>query len=771
MGHTEHDSYDANGNRASHTDAIGHTTRFIRDARNVRIATVHPDGSRRTRTYNGRDQLLSLTDAAGHLQLSLDYDAEGNLATHTDGAGNRTGFDHGLNADSPFPGLLNRIDYPTFSEIDGYDLRGRRTLEQRILDADTEHGRRFDYDLTGNLITEWDQDERPTHYSYDGLGQLIGHTDTAAQHTTFGYDTRGNLTEVINARGIVIRRYDYDDNDRRIAEILPDGRRIDSDYDAAGNLIEQTDPDGRITSHHHDADGRLTRTEHYPDRAAFEAGTPEQGVDYSYDANDRLIAYQDGITAATYAYDNRGRLTGVTVDFGPFSKAIAYTYYPNGLRQTYTDAQGITYSYHYDDANRLARIELPDEGSLTVNAYRWTAPAAVTLPGGILQRIGHDPLLRINTLDSTTPADERLLEHALGRDPVGNITAIETEHGAYAYRYDAADRLIGADHPTLQDEVYSYDPAGNRLSDAATGERQWQYDERDRLLEAGSTHYAYDDSGARTEKTKGNTTQRLVYDSRGRLAEVQQADGTLIAAYAYDPLGRRIKKTVGGDTRYFLYTDEGLAGEYDASGNLIAAYGYTPDSAYGTEPLWQYRNGVYGYYHRSHLGTPLLLTDKTNSVLWQARYAAFGEATISGVVENPLRFPGQYYDQETGLHYNWFRDYDPSTGRYVESDPIGLAGGLNTYAYVAANPLVYSDPTGEVIPAIGWAYLRCYASCVCVGCRRASTAIERVCIGGRYCDRLCAGVSESGKLGSASVDERHGEGDRTRSTMDVSCRT
>ena len=101
------------------------------------------------------------------------------------------------------------------------------------------------------------------------------------------------------------------------------------------------------------------------------------------------------------------------------------------------------------------------------------------------------------------------------------------------------------------------------------------------------------------------------------------------------------------------------------------------------------------FYHTDHLGTPQALTDKNQQVIWQSEQEPFGEVTATtNAVEQNLRFPGQYYDVETGLHYNYFRDYDAGIGRYVQSDPIGLAGGASTYSYVGSNPLSYYDPLG-----------------------------------------------------------------------------
>lgn len=117
-----------------------------------------------------------------------------------------------------------------------------------------------------------------------------------------------------------------------------------------------------------------------------------------------------------------------------------------------------------------------------------------------------------------------------------------------------------------------------------------------------------------------------------------------------------------------------------------------------TEPLFQRTaDGKVYYYQNDHLGTPQRMVDKNGAVVWEARYEAFGRAEVLvSTVENNLRFSGQYFDEETGLHYNYYRDYDPSLGRYVQSDPIGLQGGLNTYAYVDGNPVNKMDPMGLV---------------------------------------------------------------------------
>jgi len=145
-----------------------------------------------------------------------------------------------------------------------------------------------------------------------------------------------------------------------------------------------------------------------------------------------------------------------------------------------------------------------------------------------------------------------------------------------------------------------------------------------------------------------------------------------------------------------MYSDEGLIGEYDSTGNEIKAYGYKPGSTWTTDPLFMKVGSEYYFYQNDHLGTPQKMTAVNGAVVWSAKYSSFAEADVdaSSTITNNLRFPGQYYDQETGLHYNWHRYYEPNTGRYLTPDPIGLAGGINLFAYVQGNPLRYVDPYG-----------------------------------------------------------------------------
>lgn len=266
-------------------------------------------------------------------------------------------------------------------------------------------------------------------------------------------------------------------------------------------------------------------------------------------------------------------------------------------------------------------------------------------------------------------------------------------------------------------------------------------------------------SQAKTPTAQRTLSLAHTFGKRQELQQVQRSDsaGGLTrnkdSRYGYDPMSRRLWKEQYRDQdgnplaapkrTTYLYADEGLIAEatqaitLNADGSVTASappvvttqYGPRPDAPFTTGLLFiktQNSKGLatLAYYHHDHLGTPIQATDKTGRVVWAADYNAFGLASIitpaateeAPTISSNLRLAGQYWDEETGLHYNWHRYYEPGTGRYIQSDPIGLGGGINTFAYVDHDPVNAIDPTGEAffVPllygAVGM-YSRCVAQC------------------------------------------------------------
>ncbi len=237
---------------------------------------------------------------------------------------------------------------------------------------------------------------------------------------------------------------------------------------------------------------------------------------------------------------------------------------------------------------------------------------------------------------------------------------------------------------------YGYDANGNRNTETLNGTNTTftiasSSNQLVSLSGGININYSYDANGNLT----GDGTNTYTYDNTNRLASVVTSSGT--DTYQYNALGQRVEKTVGSTTTVYVYDEAGhLIGEYTPSGTLIAEHIWLNDRPIGVKTS----TGLY-YVHTDQLNTPRYITNSSKTVVWQWSSDPFGNTTPTGSLTYNLRFPGQYYDAETGHNYNYFRDYDPTTGRYIESDPIGLAGGSpSTYAYAGGNPFSNFDPLG-----------------------------------------------------------------------------
>jgi len=478
---------------------------------------------------------------------------------------------------------------------------------------------------------------------------------------------------------------------------------------------KKTDAKNQTSVYTYDNAGRMTQI------VQTDAANNTKTINFTYGDAGNLLSYNDGTTSASYTYDNLYRKTQETTNYGAFSLTTSYSYNQNGTKKSFTYPNGTTIGYTYDANNQPLGINIPGAGSVAYNQYQWTRPQSVTLPDGGTSQYAYDELMRTKAITKKDYAANPQMNYAYTYDKMDNIKTRNTQNGNYAYNYDNLYRLNEVKKDTQQTEGYTYDQVGNRTtSKATTGD--WTYNSNNELLSTplsssgstGGSSYVYDANGNTIQKTVNGQIQNYVYNADNRLVEVKDATNNNIAKYTYDPFGRRIKKTVSGGagtvspsgggsgevTTYYLYSDEGLIGEYDSAGTEIKTYGYKPNSTWSTDPIFchSHEGGKpeYYFYHNDHFGTPQKMTNLSGAVVWSATYDAFGKATVDAgsSITNNLRFPGQYLDAETGLHYNYHRYYDPNTGRYVTEDPIGLDGGINYFSYSLNNPIKQFDSIG-----------------------------------------------------------------------------
>jgi len=315
--------------------------------------------------------------------------------------------------------------------------------------------------------------------------------------------------------------------------------------------------------------------------------------------------------------------------------------------------------------------------------------------------VGYDAADRISAythyetaFGSQTPA-ALALNQSFGYDELGRVTGITTTVGNWAIGYDANGNRT---YVNMSGNLRSYDVAANS----------------NRLLSVTNPAkpYGYDNAGNVTSLD----TAVASYDLSGRWATAAAGGGT--TTFTYNALGQRVRKfssTGAASATLFVYDQQGqLLGEYDHAGNAIREYvwlGSTPVAMFTPDPASSSNPPLAYFIHTDHIATPRVVTDQSNTVRWRWMSEPFGTDLPNenpsglGTFAMPLRFPGQYADSNTGPFYNYFRDYDPWAGRYLQSDPIGLDGGLNTYLYVKGNPLSNVDPDGQLsLGPRDWSY-------------------------------------------------------------------
>jgi RHS repeat-associated protein len=277
----------------------------------------------------------------------------------------------------------------------------------------------------------------------------------------------------------------------------------------------------------------------------------------------------------------------------------------------------------------------------------------------------------VGIADYTKPAANQVFAY----DALSRLTDAAGHYGTLGYGYDAVgNRISRTQNNRLED--YTYAENSNRLLRVISeGE---QGDLQTRTLD-------YDAVGNITSDSANINAKILGFGANNRLEQVTVSNGNTdtVAVYQYNAKGQRVIKQVNGKTIHFHYdTENRLLAETTETGAPIREYIYAVNQRIALVDYQQNTQGVVYFMVNDHLGTPQLLLDAQQQVVWSVDQSPFGEVKVEGSVEQPLRFPGQYVDVETGYSYNYFRDYDPTLGRYVESDPIGLEAGVNTFGYV-----------------------------------------------------------------------------------------
>ncbi|MDZ7862289.1 RHS repeat-associated core domain-containing protein [Acidovorax sp.] len=638
---------------------------------------------------------------------------------------------------------LHRVEHIDSSE------NARATISYDALDAVTRVSdfngvvTAYTRDALGNATSESSPDSGSETTQYDALGLPSSITNALGQATTITRDLLGRPTSITHPGGTTTLRYDQ----------TPASKGYLSEIeDASGTTTYQRDLHGRVVSQTQKLINNDTRTLAYSYHATtgllssttYPGGQVLQNV---YDATGQLTgltwAGQPIVSGITWS--PLGQPTGWSWNLPGASAAIPATRSYNTAGQlTATEFS----SYIYDAAGRITSLtqSLMQPASTDGQASTVTqAPATWTVT---YNRAG-----RITGFTKTVAAGTPAHTVTYAYDANGNRTTSSQQRAGTTTNRTytlTANRQTGFSQTqtgasTASTSVtYQYNAAGDLLND---GLRTFQYDSQERLekvttgtgTDAPSTQYAHNALGQRVFKTEplftsgsgsGGTTSgknlnNLLADPEDQegQAEKEQDKGFIQTAYEFFT---RLWSPGSSDAQklgfaYVYGTDGTLLGEYGMGGSNSSGttqYIYLP-TANGPMPIAAIVNGVAYAVHSDHLNTPRKLTQPDGQVAWQWAYTAFGDeqptlgakrftnettSPTTGSTSIPevtfnLRYPGQYYDKESNLHYNYFRSYSAERGRYTQADPIGLEGGFNRFGYVNGNPLRWTDPKGLVAPA------------------------------------------------------------------------
>jgi RHS repeat-associated protein len=657
------------------TDAAGNLTTFgSYNAHGQPLSVTDPNGTLIALTYDNRQRLTSRSVAGETTALeywptgllkkvtqpdgsfaSYGYDSAHRLTSVTDTEGNSIVYTLNSAGQRLTEEVRDSLSVLKFRRTHTYNALGRETEELGTASQTTS----FVYDANGNVTEIEDPRGRITTQAYDELHRLANLTDAELKSTQFSYDGADNLLSVLDPRSL-LTSYVYNGFGETVALTSPDTGASSSPRDAAGNLDLATDARNKTGNLSHDALNRVTSVV-YPDETL--AFTYDQG-----NGKGQLTAMTDGAGTTSWTYDAAGRVTERSRATGAVTLEVGYGYDIFGRLATLTTPSGQVLGYEYQNG-RLS--------GLTVNGA-W-----------LLSQVAYQPF---GPTKSWTWGNGTTTTRTYDTD--GQLTQISSA-GTSSYTF-FLDGLIAS----RTDDFVASIPSTAGTTNFAISSTSNRVESASGLL---TRSYGYDAAGHTTSDGSGSFT----YDDAGRLKTATSAG--LTTTYGYNGLGERVKKTSSSSTRYFAYDEAGhLIGEYDTAGALLQETVW-----FGDIPVATLRpaggGGVEIYYiHSDHLNTPRRITRPAdNTILWRWDSEPYGSTPAN---EDPdgdtvvfayhLRFPGQYFDAETGLHYNYFRDYDAVTGRYIQSDPIGLAGGINTYGYGYDNPLRYIDPRGLDIAVI-----------------------------------------------------------------------
>ncbi|WP_406095148.1 putative T7SS-secreted protein [Streptomyces sp. NBC_01013] len=737
LGHTTRFTHDPHGNLLTCIDALGRTTTFSYDEQGRLFSASRADGSRIEVVRDERGLPVEYTDVDGACTRQ-EFDELGNLTAVTDAAGHTTRY-----AYNSLGHLLSYTDMPDAVTTFRCDPSGQPLEVTDPLGGTT----RCERDAFGRLIRITDPLGAVTtlDWTADGEPARRTHPDGSTEYWT--YDGEGNCTSHTDAAGLT-SRFEYTHFDLLAARTGPDGARYTFEHDAALRLTKVTGPRGLSWSYAYDRSGRMVSETDFDSRTARYAldavgqvvsrtNPLGETVSYERDELDRVVRKDAAGAITTYTYDHAGRIVQATGPDGELirqydrrgaikaesvnGRLTTYAYDTVGQRTRRVTPTGHITTYGYDGSGRLAELtsgtrRIAFEHDAAGHELRRSVGKTLALASTWNEtgRLAEQHLLAgtrtVNHRTYTYRADGHLtaLDDTLRGsvryelDPVGRVTAVAARRWAETYTYDALGNQTSASWP---DSHPGHETTGPRDYIGTS------------VVRAGTVRYEHDQCGRINLRRKSRLSRKAdtwqyAWDVEDRLTAVTTPDGSRWR-YLYDPLGRRTAKqrlAQDGETAVeevrFTWDGWTLCEQTTIAPGLPRPVALTWDHI-GVRPLSQTERVLSTELSQNTVderffaiatdlvGTATELVDEDGDIAWHTRATLWGNTTWNSTATayTPLRFPGQYFDPETGLHHNSFRQYDPETARYLTPDPLGLTPAPNPAAYVH-NPLTWCDPLG-----------------------------------------------------------------------------
>ncbi|MFD9034702.1 RHS repeat-associated core domain-containing protein, partial [Streptomyces sp. NPDC059567] len=731
LGNTVRQTWDRYDRLLSRTDPAGRTTTYSHDERGNLTGIAHPDGTSAGVEYNEQNQITVVTGPDGSVSRQ-EYDEDGNPVLFTrpngtttrltyDARGRLTGVDDSLGAVDRVENDPAGLPLAVRGQHGGVTRYVRDAFGRPVRITDPRgHSTELEWTVEGLLARRTDPDGATQAWSYDGEGNCVLHTDAMGGETRFEYthfdlvsarttpdgarhefahDTELRITRVTNPQGLTWS-YTYDQAGLLTAETDFDGRSLSYTHDALGRLASRTNGAGQTVRYERDADGRLVLKD--ADGAITR---------FTYDAHGHLAGASGPDTELTYLRDISGRVLQETVD----GRSLTHTYDEVGRRVRRTTPSGAVSSWSYP-ADSHARL---DTSGYQVDFEFDETGRELTRRVGTTLTMDHvyDAVGRLTGQHIRGAGARTVQERTYAYRPDGHLTAVDDRlAGRRQLELTGEGRVTGVTAENWT-ERYAYDEAGNQTHaswpGAGTAEGSREY-AGTRIGRAGAIRYEHDAQGRVVLRQKARLsrkpdTWRYDWDAEDRLIAVTTPDGTRWR-YLYDALGRRVAKrrladdgvTVVEET-LFTWDGDALCEQTTRVPGTAESVALTWDHD-GPKPIAQVERRFLDSAEVDRrffaivtdlVGTPRELVDESGDIAWRTRATLWGTTTWNrdATAYTPLRFPGQYFDPESQLHYNRHRHYDPASGRYVSPDPLGLVPAPNAVAYVE-NPTRWIDPLG-----------------------------------------------------------------------------